>query len=79
MVLVHADLHASRQLLSQMGRGVAWPRLTLASSLDGVAVVAARSDLAAIDAREPGTPVAGASDRHAEWIDPLDFLFAGIR
>lgn len=58
--------------------GPTYGRLNPILTVDGLAVVASFSDIAAIDSRELTQPVADESKRHAEWIAALDFLFAGI-
>jgi toxin CcdB len=58
--------------------GPTYGHLNPTLTVDGVLVVASFSDIAAIESRELSKPVADASNRHAEWIAALDFLFAGI-
>ncbi len=57
--------------------GLLYTRLNLRFTVEGVEVVAAVSDLAAIDARELRTVVADLSDHRDSLLQAIDFLITG--
>lgn len=65
-------------LVRQDRYGPTYGRLNPTLTVDGIALVASVSDVAAIEAGALRKPVADVSSRHGEWIAALDFLFAGI-
>lgn len=65
-------------LVRQDRYGVPYDRLNPLMVVEGVPVVAAVSDLAAIAASELRKPVADLSDHRSELVAAVDFLMAGI-
>ncbi|SEQ30259.1 toxin CcdB [Solimonas aquatica] len=57
--------------------GRLYTRLNLEFTVEGLAVVAAVSDLAAVDARELREAVADLAAQHAEILSAIDFLISG--
>lgn len=57
--------------------GRLYTRLNLELTVEGVAVVAAVSDMAAIDARELREAVADCSSQRADILSAIDFLISG--
>lgn len=64
-------------LVRDTAYGVRFTRLNPGFRIDSVAVIAATSDLAAIDERQLGTPVADLSPFRNEITAALDFLIFG--
>lgn len=64
-------------LVRRSGYEMLYSRLNLELTVDGAAVVASFSDLAALDERELNEVVADLSDRRDEILAAVDFLFTG--
>jgi toxin CcdB len=54
-----------------------YSKLSLALTVDGIEVVASAAELAAVDERDLGEPVADLSGRRTEILAAIDFLLTG--
>jgi len=54
-----------------------YSKLSLALTVDGIEVVASAAELAAVDERDLGEPVADLAGRRTEILAAIDFLLTG--